>query len=129
MEEDREELAIEPRGTHYVLTRTDSRGVSAELELSELSVMFLARLLPRFAREISANRAPVDSDTSALVAVQVRQFLTGTDLHEENVILRLRDDSEGEFDFSFDPAGAREVGEALIAWADRVGNARRPIKQ
>jgi hypothetical protein len=61
--------------------------------------------------------------------VQVRQFQTGLDLHAKVVILRLQDDSEGGFDFSFDPAVARDVGEALIAWATQAANATKPIKQ
>jgi hypothetical protein len=114
MEEEREELAIEPRGTHYVLTRTDSRGVSAELELSELSVMFLARLVPRFAREISASKAPVGSDISALVAVQVSQFLTGTDLHEQNVSCAFGMIQRGNLIFhSILPARAKLVKHSL----------------
>jgi hypothetical protein len=78
-----------------------------------MGVMFLARLLPQFAREISASKVPADSDISALVPVQVRQFEAGLDLHEEIVILRLHDDSEGVFDFSFVPTRAHEVGVAL----------------
>jgi hypothetical protein len=44
MERDYEKLVLEPRGPAYVLSRTDSHGITTELVLSELNVMFLGRI-------------------------------------------------------------------------------------
>jgi hypothetical protein len=57
-DKDGHELALEPRGDGYVLSRSDSKGVTAELELSEVDVMHLARLAANFARGIIASKAP-----------------------------------------------------------------------
>jgi hypothetical protein len=130
MEETPIELAIEEREDGaFVLSKKDSVGTTHELLLSELDVMFLARLAPSIAREISANKAPAGSDISVLLAVPVINFRIGSDLHQQIVILRLSDNTDAAFDFSFDPASARNVGTSLIAWADQIGNAPRPVQQ
>jgi hypothetical protein len=71
IEKDGHELALEPRGDGYVLSRVDSEGVTAELELSEVDVMHLARLAANFAREIIASKAPAGSDISAVFPLPV----------------------------------------------------------
>jgi hypothetical protein len=83
--EDGHELALEPRDDGFVLSRTDSEGVTAELELSEVDVMHLARLAAQMAREISASRAPGGSDISAVFPVAVHRYETALDLHGEVV--------------------------------------------
>jgi hypothetical protein len=129
MESDGVILAIEPRDKDYVLSRTAADGTTTELVLSEIDLMFLVRLVPQVAREISASKAPAGSDVSAIIAVQVRQFYTGCDLHQQAILLRLEDEAGCLLDFSFDPAQARQTGEALISWADQVGNAPKPTRQ
>jgi hypothetical protein len=123
------ELAIEPCGQHYVLSKKDETGAVRELVLSELEVMFLARLAPSVARQISANKAPADSDISALIAVSVTDFRASWDLHRDIVILRLQDRSQMTFDFSFSPVMSRTVGQSLIEWADKLEAAPKPTKQ
>jgi hypothetical protein len=129
MERDYEKLVLEPRGPAYVLSRTDSHGITTELVLSELNVMFLGRLAPQIAREISASKVPAGSGVSALVPIPVHQYEAGCDVHQQVIVLRFRDRSEGVFDFSFDPAGARQVAGALMAWADKADHAAKPTRQ
>jgi hypothetical protein len=129
MERGFEELIIEPRGGDYVLSRTDSHGATSEIVLSAVNVMFLARLAPQVAREISATKVPAGSDASALVPVPVRQFYTGCDLHRQIVVLRFQDESGCVFDFSCDLTQAHDVAEALIACADKVSKAPKPTRR
>jgi hypothetical protein len=63
MERDYEKLVLEPRGPAYVLSRTDSHGITTELVLSELNVMFLGRIdmaerLHAIEEEIARRAAP-----------------------------------------------------------------------
>jgi hypothetical protein len=123
MERGFEELVIEPRGGDYVLSRTDSHGATSEIVLSAVNVMFLARLAPQVAREISATKVPAGSDASALVPVPVRH------LHRQIVVLRFQDESGCVFDFSCDLTQAHDVAEALIACADKVSKAPKPTRR
>jgi hypothetical protein len=115
MEEDRVELALEERDEgQFVLSKTDHLGTIQELILSEMEVMHLGRLAPSFARQLSASKSPDDPGISALVAVPVNNYSTGSDLHQEVVILRLLDDSQALFDFSMGPTMADNMGRSLI---------------
>jgi hypothetical protein len=126
---DFEELSIEPRGAGYVLVRTDSEGRRTELALSEANVVFLARIAPQTARRIVASKMRAGGDVAAMLAAPVKDFQLNSDLHSELVLLRLRDEFEAEFDFSFTPPGARKFGERLIAWAGKTEQGAKPSKQ
>jgi hypothetical protein len=130
VEEKRAELAFEERENgDFVLSKTPPSGPQQELVLSEMEVMFLARLVPSFARQLSANKSRADQGISALVAVPVVDYSIGNDLHQQVVILRLSDEAEQVFDFSFDPARATNIGSALIDWADKVRNVPPAFRQ
>jgi hypothetical protein len=129
MEREFEELTIEPRGDGYVLSRVDGNGVKTELILSEPNVVFLGRLAPMVARRIVASKTSAESGVSASVAAPVKAFQLNSDLHNEFVLLRIRDELDGEFDFSFSPANGRHLGERLIEWSERVARTPKPTKQ
>jgi hypothetical protein len=126
MERDYEDLAIDNRGDDYVLIRIDGEGRRSELVLSENNVIFLGRLGPTVARRIVASKT--HGGVSAMVA-PAKDFSINSDLHRDLVLLRIRDEHEGEFDVSFAAAGARHLGERLIAWAEKVERAEKPTKQ
>jgi hypothetical protein len=127
MENDFEELEIEPRGTGYVLSRTDFDGTKTELMLSELNVVVLARLVPPIVRRINASKS-LAPGIGALVAAPVQDFELNTDLHGDLILLRLRDDWGGDFDFSFEPAGARILADRLNVWAAKA-ESLKPTRQ
>jgi hypothetical protein len=129
MEREFEELTIEPRGNDYVIIRVDGDGIKTELSLSETNVIFLGRLAPIVARRIVASKMPAGSDVSASVAAPAKNFELNSDLHNDLVLLKIRDEFDAEFDFSFGPAGGRYLGERLIKWSDKVANAVKPTKQ
>jgi hypothetical protein len=129
MDRDYEELSIEPRGDDYALIRDSGSGTRTEIILSESNVVFLGRLAPMVARRIVASKSPAGSGVSASVAAPAKDFELNSDLHNELVLLRIRDEFDGEFDFSFSPAGGSHLGERLIAWSEKVAVAPKPSKQ
>ena len=129
MEREFEELTIEPRGNDYVIIRVDGDDIKTELSLSETNVVFLGRLAPIVARRIVASKMPAGSDVSASVATPAKNFELNSDLHNDLVLLKIRDEFDVEFVFSFGPAGSSYLGERLIKWSDKVANAVKPAKQ
>lgn len=129
MEREFEELTIEPRGNDYVIIRVDGDGIKTELSLSETNVVFLGRLAPIVARRIVASKMPAGSDVSASVATPAKNFELNSDLHNDLVLLKIRDEFDVELVFSFGPAGSSYLGERLIKWSDKVANAVKPAKQ
>jgi hypothetical protein len=130
MNRDHEELSIEPRDDgNYVLIRVNGEGIRTEIILSEANVVFLGRLAPMIARRIVASKSPAGSGVSASVAAPVKDFHLNSDLHNEVILLRIRDEFDGEFDFSFSPADGRSLGQRLIAWFERIAAAPKPSKQ
>jgi hypothetical protein len=130
MEERRTELKPEEReGGQFVLSKTDTSGAVQEMVLSEMEVMFLSRLAPSVARQLSANKSRTDQGISALVPVPVRNFSIGSDLHQQIVILRLLDDAEQPFDFSLAPSQAQNIAVSLTYWGEKIGEARSQTRQ
>jgi hypothetical protein len=123
---EREELSIFPKGDGYVLRRDDGRGNVTEIALSETNVVFLGRLSPTVARRILASRALARGDVSATVAAPVKNVELNEDLHDPLLLVRIRDEYDGEFDFSFSPSDARRLAERLIARADKIDARPKP---
>jgi hypothetical protein len=65
----------------------------------------------------------------ATVPAEVTNFELSSDLHNQFVLLRLKDNLDGEFDFSFLPDGARQLGQRLLARADMIETAEEPSTQ
>jgi hypothetical protein len=129
MERDFEELSIEPRGTEYVLIRVDGNGVRTEIILSEVGVISLGRIAPMTSRRILASKMRPELGISASYAAPAKDFQLNSDLHNDLVLLRIRDEFDGEFDFSFSPAGSKHLGERLIAWGEKVEKKPKATKQ
>jgi hypothetical protein len=123
------ELSIEPRGNDYVLKVSDREGATSEIILSEETVIFLGRLAPTIARQIVASKARAEGDISASVAAAAKDFELNTDIHDQLVLLRIRDEFDAEFDFSFLPSGAKYLGERLIAWSEKLESAPKRTTQ
>jgi hypothetical protein len=124
-----EDLTIEPRGDGYVIIRVDGAGVTTELLLSEAVALALARIAPPTARRILASKSPAGSDILASVAAPAKNFELVPDLHGQLVLLKLRDEFDAEFDFSFLPSDAKRFGQSLIAMADKIEGLPKLRKQ
>lgn len=121
-------LNFEQRGSGYALVRTHG-AEKTELALLETDVLSLARIAPSYARALIATKTQPGSDISAWVAIPVQEYSLNSDLHNQLVLLRLRDETDAEFGFSFEPNGARQIADRLKAWADRVDNSTKPTRQ
>lgn len=122
-------LSIEPRGNEYVLKVSSRDGATSEMVLSEENAIFLGRLAPTVARQIVASKALAEGDISASVAAAAKDFELNSDIHDQLVLLRIRDEFDAEFDFSFLPSGAKYLGERLIAWSEKLEAAPVRTKQ
>src|SRR4030095_6738569 len=123
MEENRTKLSLEKsEADEFVLRKTPPDGAAQQLILSEVEVVFLARLFPQVARQISANKSRSDQGLSAFIAVPVINYKIGSDLHQQSVMLRLTDEAEQTLDFSLTPQMAANIGSDLVSWADKVGS-------
>jgi hypothetical protein len=60
-------------------------------------------------------------------SVPLKSFELNADMHDPLILLKIRDEHDGEFDFSCTPSDARHWGERLKAWADKID--ARPKKQ
>ena len=120
---------IKRRKTGYVLIRADSDGSKQEMELSEQDVQLLARLFPNYARSIVASKTPPGSGVSASFAAHAREFRIAPDIHNDLVLLKLIDEHEADFDFSFTPSGAKDIAQRLIATAEKIENIENKPKQ
>jgi hypothetical protein len=130
MEENRTKLSLEKsEAGEFVLRKTPPDGADQQLILSEVEVVFLARLFPQVARQISANKSRSDKGLSAFIAVPVTNYKIGSDLHQQSVMLRLTDEAEQTLDFSLTPQMAANIGSDLVSWADKVGSAPPPVRQ
>lgn len=128
MNDEYSDLNIQRRGEHFVLVKTID-GQTTEIELLESEILALARTFPSYARILSARKVPPGSGIGAWVAIPLKQFTINSDLHDELVLLRLTDTNNAEFDFSAAPTGMRELGKALIQWADKVESRPKTTKQ
>ena len=127
MPQDFEDLIIEPRGDQYALIRDQGDGQKTEITLSEANVVMLPRVAQRVARDILASKAR--PGVSVSVAAPAIDFELNADLHNSVVTFRIRDTLGGEFDFSFEPSGARILADALKRWADKVDSSQKPTTQ
>jgi hypothetical protein len=113
-------LNIERRGEQsFALVRADGEH-RTELLLTETDVLLLSRIFPSYAHALIARRNPSTSDVQAWLTIPATFFELTSDLHNELVLLRLRDETDAEFGFSFAPSGARDLGNSLKNWADKV---------
>jgi hypothetical protein len=131
MAESFSELFIEEREDRYVLIRVDANRGRMEFPLSETDVLYLGRLASTAARGILASKLQAVSGAglSASVVAPVTAVELNSDLHNSEVLLRIRDETGGEFDFALEPSGARRLGRRLMEWGDRVDNAEKPTLQ
>jgi hypothetical protein len=117
--DERPSLNIERRDNRFVLKR-DYEGQTTELELSEGEVLALARMIPSYARELIALRNRSEVGVFAWAAAPVVNYQIGLDALSQSILLRLKDDWEAEFDFSFTPDGAREIADVMGKYAKKA---------
>jgi hypothetical protein len=58
-----------------------------------------------------------------------RNELLAMDAHQQLVLLKIKDDWEAEFDFSFTPADARKIADGLVRFAQKVDDAPKISRQ
>jgi len=122
------DLQIERRGAAFALVRIDG-DVKTEIDLLESDILSLARIFPSYAQTLKALRSRPDAGISAWTAIPVENYEMVDDLHHHLVMVRFRDANEAEFEFSFEPNGARQIAQSLVRWADRVENAPKKTSQ
>jgi hypothetical protein len=126
--DERSSLDIERREDSFVLKR-ECEGQKTELVLTEGEVLALARMLPSYVRELAAQRHRPEAGVYAWVAIPTSSFFAAMDTHAQVVLLKLKDDLETEFDFSFTPNDARIIAGALIKFAQLVDEAPKISRQ
>jgi hypothetical protein len=126
--DERSSLDMERRGDRFALVR-EYRGRKTELELEETEVLALARMIPSYARELTAQRHRAETGVYAWAAAPLKNYRIAMDMHSELILLKFTDDWECEFDFSFTASDARRLADAFVKWAEKLEQAPKISRQ
>jgi hypothetical protein len=125
-----ENLTLEDYGSKVSLIRTDSHGQRTEISLSETSIVRLSSALPQFIRRMPARNVPAKSGLSTIASIPVLSIELNTDIYNSKVLMTIRDQTNGQYDFEFPVLFAHQLGEHLTARAAKAeATARQTTKQ
>lgn len=110
-------------GPDFSLVRIDASGTKAELFLTESDVIFLGSLFLKKRADIAARHSTAlmeEQGVEPVIMFPAANFEINSDLHESEVLLQIHDIYQNKHGFSFAPAGARTLADALLRWASKV---------
>ena len=113
-------IGAEPRGDNVALFDIDAAGNRQEMVISSGAALQLSRLLPSLLRKIAADMLPIGPGRSVSAAVPIVNVGIVEDVHHTEVLLNIKDQGGGDFDYSISPNYAKKVGQALIARANYI---------
>src|ERR1700733_8348402 len=125
--DDRPSLHFERRADRFALIR-EYEGQKSELELTEAEIL-APPMIPSFARKLTALRHRPEAGVFAWIAAPATRYMFAIDAHHQSVLLKVRDDWEGEFDFSLTPTDARKIAEGLVRFAQKIDDAPKISRQ
>ncbi len=128
-----EEVSLILRGDTYTLECRDNTGTLSAIRLSVASLLYLLPLIQRECaqmRESLSTPGLKSQGVEPIVAIPVRGFDVGSDLHQSEISLTLQDKDGNRYIFCFSPPdGAARVGQRLIERADELARATPQTKQ
>jgi hypothetical protein len=127
--DDRSSLHFERRAADRFALIREYEGQKSELELTVAEILALARMIPSYARELTAPKHRQEAGVFAWIAAPATSYMMAMDAHQQSVLLKLRDDWEGEFDFSLTPTDARKIAEGLVRFAQKIDDTPKISRQ
>jgi hypothetical protein len=104
-------LALEERGSAFVLVRTEADGSTTEMVLSETNIITLAQSAQRIRDAILARQS--SSEATAVALTPVVQVALNTDLHRSEIHLMMIAPSGAQIGFLLPLEVAKPLAERL----------------
>lgn len=120
-------LTVDQIGDDYVIRFGEHEFQT--LVLPPIAVIHCSRLLAPLARLIASKQTHPSSELEPLLSAPVTEFVVKEDVYETLVLMRLRDEHGNQFDFSWDPQGAKRVAQFLMEAAAKIESGHGATKQ